>query len=391
MLSKYNTDKAGYFYRILALPVVLFFVAAFTIKAKTGIENIINPSNKITVVIDAGHGGSDAGGTGLGGSHEKNINLAFVKRIKELNQSPNIELVFTRVTDIYQSPQEKAAIAKKMGADLFISIHASSEPVSTSTKTGMEVFVSKDEHANSKASKLFASAVIAHFKNNYGLAVPSLPKQRKIGIHVLQANECPSILIEAGYVSNKQDLAYLQTNKAKDDFAKNVLAAISQYAANFKSQAYETNKLPSKKDTFPSAKNNLGLYRGEEIRNIDISKDCEVVTLKTASGKTITMSMFEAKKQQIPLPPTNAMTPASPLSNPAEPEGFKKTDASERIVIVDGQKIDNNVVSSTPSFTETVHPLYFVDGKEITSQLMKELDPNCIESVSVLKGASAEA
>ena len=390
MLSKYNITKAGYFYRILALPVVLFLVAAFTIKTKAGIEKIMNPANKITVVIDAGHGGSDAGQIGLDGSHEKDINLAFVKRIKELNQSASIELVFTRETDIYQSPQEKVAFAKKTGADLFISIHAASEPFATATKTGMEIWVSKDEYSNSKASKLFASSVIANFKANYGINVATSPRQRKLGIYVLQANEFPTILIETGYVSNKKDLNYLQTPKAKDDFAKNLLNAIAQYADNFRNQVYVAPILPSKKDTVPSAKNKLGLYRGEEIRNIEISKDCEVVTLKTASGKTITMSMFEAKKLQIPLPAMHPMAPAS-SSKPSELEGFKKTDASERVVIVDGQKIDNNIVSSTPSFTEPVHPLYFVDGKEITYQQMKWLDPNCIESVSVLKGASAEA
>ncbi len=114
MLTKYNNKKAGYLYRILALPVVLFLVAALTIKARSGISDILNPDEKITVVIDAGHGGQDGGALSTDGkTTEKDINLALVKKIKELNDLSNIELVFTRDADVYQQPQQKVDLAKK--------------------------------------------------------------------------------------------------------------------------------------------------------------------------------------------------------------------------------------------------------------------------------------
>ena len=405
MLSKYNTAKAGYFYRILALPVVLFFVAAFTIKTKAGIEKLINPSNKITVVIDAGHGGHDGGATAIDGSLEKDINLAFLQSLKESNQMENINLVFTRTTDVYQSPREKAEITDKANADLFISIHSNvSAPELDNSKKemGLRVFVSKDNYPNSNASKLFASSVIAHFRKNYVLNVNPNPQQRKVGVAILQLNNIPSVLVELGNISRKEDLAYLQSSKAKDDFAKSILQAISQYADNFKSQVYETDILPSKKDTLPSAKYKLGLYKGEEIKNIDVSKDCEVVTIKTATGKTITMSMNEAKKQQIKLH-TFELNNTPNFTGELNNDRYK-IDASERLTI-NGEKIrdQNNGIAIDritirgegidltidPNSKTNLSPLFVLEGKEISYADMNTIDPNSIESMKVLKGAAA--
>jgi N-acetylmuramoyl-L-alanine amidase len=381
MLSKYNTKKAGYFYRILALPVMLFLVAAFTIKTKAGIEKMINPAKIITVVIDAGHGGSDGGATGLDGSSEKDINLAFVKRIQELNQVPNIKLVLTRETDIYQTPQEKAAIAKKAGADLFISIHSSSGPFAKATNSGMEVFVSRDELSNSKASKLFASSVIAHFKTNYGINVAPAPLQRKAGIYVLQANECPSIIIETGYLSNKTDLAYLRSSKAKDDFAKNLLEAIAQYADNINNNS--TEEIAAYKiDTTVLPKNNLGIYKGQNIKRLNVVEKETYVELIMSNGEVVKMTMSEAAKLHLPIPPPPPPPPAPPV---AALEEFRKTDASEHSVM-NGQKVTH---ISTNTISSDKQPIYIVDGKEILSVIINDIDPNCISSINVLKGETA--
>jgi N-acetylmuramoyl-L-alanine amidase len=394
MLSKYNSTKAGYFYRILALPVVLFFVAAFTIKTKAGIENMMNPAKKITVVIDAGHGGQDDGARGLDGSLEKDLNLAFVKRIKELNQVPNINLVFTRVTDVYQTPQEKAAIAKNAGADLFISIHTSSEPFATATKTGMEVFVSRDEYTNSQASKLFASAIIDHFQKNYGLDVAAAPIQGKTGILVLQQNAFPSIIIETGYMSNKNDLAYLQSAKAKDDFAKNILEAISQYADNINDQTnLHTPAAKNAIDTVPRIAVDLGNYKGEKIKSVSVSKDCEVVELKLGNGKTVSMSLNEAKKQHLVASvPVKQSDPVVVSFNNLDIS--KNVDASQKVSINNAENevkiIAENINIKVNENAEN-HPLILLDGKEISKAEMNNINPESIESINVLKGKAAES
>ncbi|MEP7165811.1 MAG: N-acetylmuramoyl-L-alanine amidase [Ferruginibacter sp.] len=231
MLTKQNKTKMNYISRLLVLPLAILVFAAFTLKAKTYIDG--NPGIKgkmITVVIDAGHGGSDKGAGSADNIYEKDITLAFAKRIKELNKSDNIKIILTREADIFQTPQQKAALAKEKGADLFISIHIDGAPESSKNmRTGMSVYVAKDKYENSEASKLLASAVIANFLQNYGLAVMANPQQRG-GIQVLQANTFPSILIEAGCINNPTDLAYLRTDKAVETFARDILKAIESYS-----------------------------------------------------------------------------------------------------------------------------------------------------------------
>jgi N-acetylmuramoyl-L-alanine amidase len=230
MLSKYKTTKAGYLTRILALPVILFLAAAFTLKTKKMTEPHLYADRQITVVIDAGHGGTDNGAKAIDGSFEKDINLLLAQKVQAMNSNTNIKIVMTRDADIYMNPKEKAAFAVNAGADLFISIHASSEPWQNAGRSsGMEVLVAKDKYANSSTSKLFASAIIDAFRGNYKPGIKPYPQQKETGIWILQETKCPAVLIEAGYLSNTSDLAYLRSEPGKAAFAKNILAAINNY------------------------------------------------------------------------------------------------------------------------------------------------------------------
>ncbi len=416
MLSRYNIKKAGYFYRVLALPVALFLVAAISIKAKNKFDEAINPGKKITVVIDAGHGGHDAGAISQDGkSLEKDLTLDFIKAIKSINRSANIEVVLTRETDIYQTPQEKAAFAEKAGADLFISVHIASEPFSNVPKSGLEVFVAKDEHANSYASKLFASSVIANFKSNYGIEVAPNPMQRKAGIHVLQANAFPSILIETGYISNRKDLDYLQSAEAKEVFAKNILAAITAYANEIKAVPAGNQIISVQQDTIPQ------YYQGEKIKSIKVKKVAEEVILTLANGKSVTLSMKEAEKLSLLVPPPPPPAPPVPPAPPAPPAPAEKSQLAipppppvppappaapkppakkqdihiktDNInVNVDGNlpiDISNEVTVTTKTIPLELQPMVLLDGVEIAHDAIKTINVNEIKSVNVLKGESA--
>jgi N-acetylmuramoyl-L-alanine amidase len=266
MLTKNQHPKMNYISRLLVLPLAVIVFAAFTLKAKTiddpknnntvtnkiaslltntnssaGPENnepgpntvkVLFPTErKIRVVLDAGHGGIDAGGKGADGTTEKDLSLQLTKKIKALNTNPNVEIILTREGDIYQTPKEKSAFANEQIADLFISVHIDNALQKEAyNKTGMSVWIARDSFSNSLASKLFASAIIGRFENNYGLDVPKSPMQRKAGIWVLQATKAPSVLIEAGYISNDKDRVYLKSDKGQEAFAINVLNALNDYA-----------------------------------------------------------------------------------------------------------------------------------------------------------------
>ncbi|MBC7936253.1 MAG: N-acetylmuramoyl-L-alanine amidase [Rhizobacter sp.] len=410
MLTKYN-KKAGYLYRILALPVILFLVAALTIKAKSGIEEMINPAEKITVVIDAGHGGMDNGARSADGKvYEKDLALALVKKIKALNDLSNIELILTRETDIYQNPRDKADFTRSKGADLFISVHLDAGAwIDNNRPSGAEIYVAKDYYPNTADSKVFASSVIQNFKANYALGISPNPMQRQVGIAVLQQAGCPAIIIEAGRLNNTKDMAYLQTEKGQTDFAKNILAAIAQYAASGKVKpvaAYAVYR-----DTVPA----FGTYKGEKIIQLEVKASSpkeKKITIQLASGKRVTLTEEEAEKAGIELPapppppaapPVTSLppvpgAPAPPPPAPAPPappmpplDDWKNIDASERVLYADEQPQRPKAV-----FTRGVNaanpgldPQYVINGKIVTVTEVHAVDPELIESINVLKGEHA--
>lgn len=266
MLTKNQNPRMNYISRLLVLPLAVIVFAAFAVKAKTindpKISNtaaqitgfltgnsypeteithkqeptdnikIFSTKRKIRVVLDAGHGGRDAGSRAEDGTAEKDLTLQLIKKIKALNTNPNVEIILTREDDIYQSPKEKVAFANEQIPDLFVSIHIDAAmKKEAEIKTGMTVWVARDSFENVSSSKLFASAIIGRFKNNYGLDVPEFPMQRAVGITVLQSLKVPSVLIEAGYITNNKDRDYLTSAIGQEKFAINVLNALNDFSA----------------------------------------------------------------------------------------------------------------------------------------------------------------
>ncbi len=350
MLTKNQNPKVSYFSRILVLPLAALVFAAFTFKAKTiSLPQQGGPGagRQITVVLDAGHGGKDAGGFGKDGVLEKDMSLAIVQKIKELNSNQNLNIILTRETDVYLSPPERVAFAKAQHADLFVSIHLDSAPASESeSKNGMSVFIAREEFGNVSASRQLASAIIGSFKNNYALAVPDNPMQRNVGIWVLQANECPSVLIEAGYITNSKDAAYLRTDAAKEAIAKNILAAINNYAA----QRSVAATAPA--DTLPevvvtgkqqvadkkAAVNDLDSIKPNDIYSVDVKKSNGLIlTYGNNGSRTISI----------------------------------KTKSNEYLG------------------TKEPQPLYVLNGAIIDKAQLDKMDPGTIEHINVLKDANA--
>ncbi len=326
MLLKNKNSKGSYIGRVLVLPLAVLVFAAFTFKAKTAHPTY--HGEKITVVIDAGHGGNDAGAKSLDGKvSEKDLNLAIIKKIKELNTNDKIIIVLTREDDSYQLPVDKVNFAKQQNADLFISIHIDGGPKdSANIKSGMSVWIAKNAYPNSEKSKVLASAIINAFSNNYGLSVLPVPNQREKGIWVLQASTCPAVLIETGFINNEKDLHYLQTDGAKETIAKNILAAIENYAVS-----------------------------REQIKELPISITDTVTPKKDVSG-------------------VNA---ASSLATYNNSVGNKEAvDVTIKATAVTIKNSPDNV-------------LYILNGKESEKVVIDKINPNDIQDVRVIKNSDA--
>ncbi len=277
MFTKNKNPKLNYLSRLLVLPLAAIVFLAFTLKLKN-INSLTNyEGKKITVIIDPGHGGDDNGAV-ENNTKEKNLNLAIAKEIKLLNRNENINIILSREADESKSVQDRVKFADEKKADLFISIHVDAEE-NKNIHSGLIIFIPKNDNFYLKESKLLGSALIESFKNNYQLQVTDDLKQREQGIWVLKGNQCPSVLLETGFLSSQSDLEYLINPENQKIIAQNVLNGIEKYAeqnlskkGNYNSvntiptARLNHNKLEERNEVFIDTKNKI-IFKADKIIN----------------------------------------------------------------------------------------------------------------------------
>lgn len=171
------------------------------------------------IVIDAGHGGFDLGAS-YNGRKEKDDALLLAFSVGRILENAGVDVEYTRVSDIYNSPLEKAAMANNSGADLFLSIHrnASGTP---NKATGVEVLVYDDTGIKSDiASSINSNLSDIGFRNR-GTKV-------RQDLVVLKQTTMPALLVEAGFIDNDSDNALFddKINSIADAIANGILENI---------------------------------------------------------------------------------------------------------------------------------------------------------------------
>ena len=272
---------------ILMSFLILSFIAGGVLTAK---EKSLTLK---TVVIDPGHGGHDPGGLSTDKkTQEKHLTLDIAKRLgkKIKEQFPEVKVVYTRTTDVYVTLSERAAIANRNNADLFISVHTnastSTSPYGTSvhvlgqsSKPNRDLYagnldVCKRENSvilleedytttyqgfdpNSPESFIFFSLMrSSHFENSIVFAENVDKEMRKssfaiskyTGIHqdpfwVLWKTSMPAVLLEMGFITNANDLKILKTEAGREEIADRLLAAFSSYKKYYDASADTKNKV----------------------------------------------------------------------------------------------------------------------------------------------------
>jgi len=225
-------------------------------------------SRMLTIALDPGHGGEDPGAVGRSGSYEKHIVLAIAKRLKaKLEQHPNMRVMLTRDGDYFVPLHVRVQKARKVQADLFVSIHA--DAFVQPTANGSSVFALSEKGASSTAARWLANKENAadliggtNIKNHdkqlasvlldlsttaqindslrLGKAVLNeiggvnrLHKNavEQAGFAVLKAPDIPSILIETAFISNPEEEAKLNDDAYQDRMADAVAQGIRKYFA----------------------------------------------------------------------------------------------------------------------------------------------------------------
>ncbi|MDP3392636.1 N-acetylmuramoyl-L-alanine amidase [Sediminibacterium sp.] len=353
MLSKQPTTKFSYLRRLIVLPLLAIIVVlvAFRNKETTqpiSVESIINNIYKdiagkstpsvepldidlekdYTIVINAGHGGADKGGLGIDRkSTESILTLELANTIKSLNQNSRLNLVFTRNEDETQSVAEVAAIANKAKPDLFVSLHYNNANKNAQL-SGTEIYIASPAKTNRYNSHLQFANELANQLDDLNMPFNGI-KSRKEGVYVLQNINCPSILIEAGYLSNQKDLSKITSTNFRESLAVAILNGIQKYLAD------KENNVMLNDTTFP---------------------------------KTDSVKLAVKKIESVP---------GKQLFDSAQSISFSKGSdtwgTGLKLLAKNGQK-----------------PLVILNGKKIEFERLNEISPNEIESINVLKNEAAK-
>jgi N-acetylmuramoyl-L-alanine amidase len=237
-------------------------------KAEPKIERAPQVTRMLTIALDPGHGGEDPGAIGRGGSYEKNIVLAIAKRLKsKLEEQPNMRVMLTRDGDYFVPLHVRVQKARKVQADLFVSIHA--DAFVKPTARGSSVFALSERGASSTAARwlankensadLIGGVNIKHHDRQLASVLLDLSTTAQIsdslklgkavlneigginrlhkndveqaGFAVLKAPDIPSILIETAFISNPEEEAKLNDDAYQDQMADAVMQGIRKYFA----------------------------------------------------------------------------------------------------------------------------------------------------------------
>ncbi|MDE5780745.1 MAG: N-acetylmuramoyl-L-alanine amidase [Lachnospiraceae bacterium] len=174
-----------------------------------------------TVVIDAGHGGSDFGAT-YNGRKEKDDNLNLALAVGDILKQNGVDVYFTRTSDVYNTPYEKAVMGNNSGADFFVSIHRNAVPESN-TSTGIETLVYDDSGIKAEmARNINANLAALGFGNRGVIERPNLV--------VLKRTKMPAVLVEAGFINNDKDNELFDTkfNEIAQAIADGILETIRE-------------------------------------------------------------------------------------------------------------------------------------------------------------------
>ncbi|PRZ28165.1 N-acetylmuramoyl-L-alanine amidase [Flavobacterium granuli] len=175
---------------------------------------------QINVVIDAGHGGSDTG-VSIDGTTEKKITEQLITKIQAFNKNKNIVIHFTRSTDKFIPLDDRTTFINTIKPDLVLSLHVNSS--SNTNKSGIEFYVSKESKSYEK-SNLIAESFQSKFANsNYKVA-----EIKNANFYILKKSEVPAIIMELGYLTNKDDKKNLENSMEQNQIAKKIIECFEE-------------------------------------------------------------------------------------------------------------------------------------------------------------------
>ncbi len=177
------------------------------------------PRGRVVVIIDPGHGGKDSGAVGIGGVREKDVILPIGKKVAEILQQNGVQVKMTRDSDYFVSLPGRVKLAEQANADLFVSIHANSLGLGRPDVSGLETYYY--DSGLSLARVVHQSILQSVNIKDRGV--------RRARFYVLRKSSMPSILVETGYLTGREDAAKLKTQAHQNKMAEAIARGILQY------------------------------------------------------------------------------------------------------------------------------------------------------------------
>ena len=319
--KRFNKINDNFIRGIVMRNIKLFFLIFFLFTFKNDAQSL---KNEFVVVVDAGHGGKDPGNRG-NGYFEKNIALKIALNVGQTLSKNGVKVVYTRKKDVFIDLFRRAQIANEANADLFISIHCDAH---NSNAYGAGTFV-LGLHANERNFKIAQkeNSVIymeENYEQKYDGFDPNNPesvislvlmqeeyleqsivaanyiqeffvndlnrKDRKVkqaGFLVLRNTYMPSVLIEAGFLTNKTEGKYLNSAKGQNEISSSVSKAILKYLRTLDSNRVElnTDKQPLIRETRYLFKIQISASsKSLELKPYNFKGLSSITRIKTGSG-----------------------------------------------------------------------------------------------------------
>lgn len=177
------------------------------------------PKQRAVVVIDPGHGGRDPGAIGIGGLQEKQVILPISKQIAAILEKEGVKVVMTRDSDYFVDLAPRVSIAERANADVFVSIHANSMGLNRPDVNGLETYYFS-------SGQRLAQVIHRNIVRRVTIRDRGVRRAR---FYVLRKSSMPSVLVEVGYMTGREDNPKLRTAAYQTQMAEAIARGILEY------------------------------------------------------------------------------------------------------------------------------------------------------------------
>src|SRR5688572_26293729 len=258
MITTSKKPNYQYLRKLMVFPVaaIIIFLFAFNYQNKRIDPHEFEKAiNSITVVIDAGHGGTDVGAKTKDGKYnEAELSLTIAKKIEALGPEYNINVIMTRddekfpgyTTNKNDALRKRVEIVNNLKPHAFVAIHMNTtSDFKQDSKSGFDAYVTKQ--LNNYPDIQLASSVLGELKKIYTTR-EEIKQRGNATIYVIDEANAPSLLLECGFINNPKDISFVTNEKNKEKIARAILKGLVTFANAQRNDDLRSQFLPNKNE-----------------------------------------------------------------------------------------------------------------------------------------------